>query len=90
MRGEIMLRSVVVGLSRLAAAARERQRRATIAIELVDGVLEPVVDDDVRELVLGGELLARRRAGARSTSLGVVGAAADQPRAQRLDATAAR
>ena len=54
-----------------------------MAVDAPHGVLEPVVDHDVRELVLRGELLLGG-AQALLDLHGVVGAAADQPRAQRL------
>ena len=58
-------------------------------LERVGRVLEPVVDHHVAELALGPELLARRRE-PRGDLLGRVGAAADEPGAQRLLATAGR
>src|ERR1700733_6630686 len=98
MRGEITIadafprgRSSVEGRAPGAGAARSRRpsvRSVELARndarELLQRLFEAVVDDDVAELRLGGELLLGDLQ-APLDLLGVVGAAADQPRAQRLE-----
>src|SRR5690349_21505 len=58
-------------------------RAADDAAQLAHGVLEAIVDDDVRELTLSIELLLRGGQAPRD-HVGVIGAAAHQPLTQRL------
>src|SRR5215210_635761 len=90
MRGLIMYRGYQRGWSpppgrggRSGPVGAAVERVAHDRGELVDGVLEAIVDDHVAELVLGVELRLGR-AQARVDLLGVVRAAAHEPRAQRL------
>ena len=72
MRGEIKAR-VSVGSLQVLAPSR------TTLLQRGHGVLEPVVDHDVRELLPRRELLAGGREPPLDV-LGVIGAAPDQPR----------
>src|SRR4051794_15234420 len=85
MRGEIMRYRVAAASAGARSASAGRARRLPDdRRECVDGLLEAVVDDDARELVLRREL-ALGGAQARLDLLRLVGSAADQARAKRFE-----